>query len=183
MEKIQANLILYKVKLLDFFATLTMYDYGGFAVVFMLFILFLVLALIARKRVLLSILLILLAFGALFAGPYVVYTFVHSTLYKSSAKVTTAKKLHYTKTLVVKGEIHYLGKVDATRCKVRAKVFKKGGGNFVKSFANTIKPYKTRSTDVNKSFTKGATIPFKILVEPFKYEGDFNITLQTECFK
>lgn len=173
----------YREILLGTLNSFTTYDYVGFGLVFFLFILCLILALMLRRRVKTSVFFMLLAFVFLLAGPYSVYVYVHTMLYKAETKVTSIKKLHYTSTLVVKGELSYQGKADSSKCSVYAKVFKTGPETFIKKLAQKIKPYKKRHTDFNKTFTKGDNMPFKILIEPFAYEGDFNVTSYAKCEK
>ena len=171
-----------KTIIVDFFNTLSVYDYIGFFLTIFLFTLFLILALLLRRRTKLSIALVLIAFVFFFAGPSAAHIFVKSTMFKSKAKIEEVKKLFYSDTLLIKGTLLYAGKKDANHCVVDAFVHK-SSPNMVKDFVYNLKSFKSGSQTLDKLFTKGDSIDFKIVIEPFRYKGDYNITLDSGCFK
>jgi len=148
----------------------------------LLFVLFLTLGLMLRNRVGISLVLLLLGFLLLLGGPVVVYKIVHHNIYKTKTSVTEVKKLFYSKSLIVKGTLLYLGSQEATRCIVEANVLK-SNKNFIEELVQKIKPYKQQSTEINKTFNRGIMEEFKVVFEPFLYEGDYNITVSAECYK
>lgn len=174
MQSFQKNLI-------EFFNNLTGYDYAGFLIALILFILFLILALMLRKRTKLAMLLISFSFIALFGGPVGVHALVKHTLYKHEARITDVKKLHYSDTLLIKGDLEYLGDKMASSCVIDVKVHKQEG-SFFKDIAHTIKPYKQGSAKLLMQLDKGDSKDFKVVIEPFTYAGDYNITVSSGCF-
>ena len=164
----------------DFISVLTSYDYMSFSVTFLLFALFLILALLIRHKIKLSTFLVILAFFFLFIGPVIMHKLVKATLFKHDANVTMVKKLVYSDTLVVKGTVHYLGKNEAHYCDVNVDIYKKDD-NFFKDIANGVKTYKSGVTRVTYPFVKGDVRPFKVVFEPFNYLGDYEVKLDTDC--
>lgn len=166
----------------EFISVLTSYDYMSFSVTFLLFALFLILALLIRHRIKLSTFLVILAFFSLFIGPVIMHSLVKATLFKHDANVTMVKKLVYSDTLVVKGNIYYTGKNEAHYCDIYVDVYKKDE-NFFKNLANSLKSYKSTSTRVVYPFIKGDVRPFKVVIEPFNYLGDYEVKLDTDCLQ
>ena len=140
-----------KSLLVDFFNTLSIYDYIGFIVTFILFLLFLILALILRKRTILSIVLLLCSFVFFFGGPVMAHLLVKNTFYKARAEITERKQLYYSDTLILRGSLHYLGKKDAEHCRVEALIYKKGS-NIVKDFVYRLKAYRSVSKEIDQKF-------------------------------
>lgn len=164
----------------DFINTLTNYDYIGFILAFVLFVLFLILALMLRKKIKLAFLLMSLAFLSLFMAPVAMHILVKKTLFKNEAKIELVKKLHYSDTLLIKGTLLYKGSYEAKHCKVEVAVHKKDQG-FFKDLAYAIKPYKKGKWELDKAFSKGDTVSFKVVIEPYLYQGDYNLSLSSEC--
>ncbi len=168
--------------IITFFQSLTGYDYLGFFVTMVLFMMLLFLALYFRHRTKLSFLITLIGFVFFFGGPVAVHALVKATLFKHESQVKEVRQLHYSDTLLVKGELHYLGKHKARYCEVSVAVHKEGG-NFFKALVYKMKPLQEGSTKVEKELEKGETTPFKVVIEPFNYGGDYNITIASGCFK
>lgn len=166
--------------LVDFTKSLTNYDYIGFILALVLFVLFLVLALILRRRVKLALFLSMLSFLSLFSLPVAMHLLVKKTLFKNEAKIELVKKLHYSDTLLIKGTLFYKGSYEAKHCKVEVAVHKKDQG-FFKDLAYAIKPYKKGKWELDKAFSKGDTVSFKVVIEPYLYQGDYNLSLSSEC--
>ena len=171
-----------KAFLVDFFDTLSMYDYIGFIVVFIIFFLFIVLALLLRRRTLLSMILVVCSFFFLFGGPVLAHLLVQNSYYKSKAEITEVKQLYYSDTLILRGVLHFLGKKDATHCMIEASLYKKSP-NILKDLVYGLKAYRSASTNMDKVLTYGDDVSFKIVIEPFNYKGDYNITVNSGCHK
>ena len=165
----------------DFFNTLSIYDYIGFFLTIFLFTLFLILALLLRRRTKLSVSLVLIAFTFFFAGPSVAHIFVKKIIFKSYSDIVNVKKLVYSDTLLIKGSLLYSGRKDANHCLIEAFVHK-NSDNALKDFVYDLKPFTSGRKTVNQLFTKGDRVDFKIVIEPFRYKGDYNITLDSGCF-
>lgn len=173
MEAIRSSIV-------AFIKTLTSFDYMGFIIAFFLFVIFLVLALMLRKKSKRAAILAIFAFLSLFGAPIAMHMLVKSTLFKSRAELESVKKLYYSDTLLIKGLLHYEGKYDAKHCTVAVAVYKVHNG-FIKDLANKIKPYKKGFCILDRNFTKGDITDFKVVIEPYLYEGDYNLSLKTEC--
>jgi hypothetical protein len=92
-------------KVTAFIDGLITYDYVLFASVFTLFILFIVLSILLRKKVFLALLFLLLAFSILIIGPTLGYIEMHKYLFKNSVLLSSQKKLSFSEAVVVKGVI------------------------------------------------------------------------------
>ena len=168
--------------ILEFFNTLSSYDYIGFFLAFFLFFLFLILALLLRKRIKISVTLVLFGFAFLFAGPPLIHKFVKHTIFKNDANMTEVKQLFYSDTLLIKGTLNYQGIKDAKHCKIEASIHKIGT-NMLKDFVYSLKTYRYGFDTIDKAFSHGDQVNFKIVIEPFNYKGDYNITMNSGCYK
>lgn len=168
-----------KAKIITFINELILYDYILFGGVFIVFILFIILSLLLRKKVGFSIFLILLAFAILFLGPTLGYIKMHQFLYKNTTTLTSQKKLTFTKAIVVKGKLTNISKFDFKSCKITASAYKVTGSK-AKDFLFKYKPIKSGSV-LELNISKGATREFKLFIEPFTYSKDYNISLGGKC--
>jgi len=155
------------------------YDYILFGSVFALFLLFIILAIVLRKKVALSIFLILLSFSILALGPTLGYIKMHEYLFKNSTKLISQKKLSFTPAIVVKGSITNESKFNFTSCKITASAYK-SSTNIIKKYIYPLKPLKKMSI-LHEDILKGETKEFKIIIEPFTYKKDYNISIKASC--
>ena len=170
-----------KFILTRFFDTIGTYDYIGFFLSIFLFLLFLIIYLLLRKHIKRSIFLAIIGFSFLFMGPVFSHKLVKNTLYNSEANITTVKQLHYSDTLLIKGVLHYKGIKDASHCLVSADIYKKGK-NMVKDFVYNLKAYRKGSHKLDATFSTGTNKNYKIVIEPFAYKGDYNISISSGCY-
>ena len=168
-----------KNKITAFIDGLITYDYFLFGGVFVLFILFIVLSIILRRKVGLSIFLLLISFSILFIGPSLGYIKMHEYLFKNSIELKSQKKLTFLKAIVVKGSLKNKSRFDFKSCKITASVFKTSP-NALKNFIYPFKPLKNMSI-LEKDIAKGEVKEFKIIIEPFTYSKDYNISIQARC--
>jgi len=168
-----------KEKITAFINGLITYDYILFASVFGIFLLFLILAILARNKVGLSIFLVLLSFIILALGPTLGYIKMHEYLFKNSTKITSQKKLEFVKAVVVKGTLTNESELDFSSCKITAKAHKVSK-NSLKNYIYQFKTLK-RMSIIREDILKGETIDFKILIEPFTYSKNYNISLEAKC--
>ena len=166
-------------KLTTFVEDLIFYDYILFGSAFILFILFITLGLILRKKIALAIFFILLGFGILFATPTYVYTMMHEYLFKNTTTLTQQKRLEYTDAIVLKGSISNESKFNFNACTVTASVHKKSKNKY-RNYILKFKPIKKMSI-LETNILRGETRHFKMIVEPFNYSRDYNITLGAFC--
>ncbi|KIM09268.1 MAG: hypothetical protein KU28_01130 [Sulfurovum sp. PC08-66] len=172
----------YREMILGFIAELTPYDYVGFALVLLLFVILLVLAILLKHKTFLSLLLFLMGFLTLLGGPFGVYKVVHTALYGATVVLEEEQKLFYTPALLIGGVLTYGGKMDASGCRVIAYVHKTDD-NPIKNFVHRLKPYKQGETLLEKTFVRGDTLGVRIAIEPYLYEGNHTITLKAECYR
>lgn len=170
----------YKKLLLEVLDQLHSYDYIAFAWVGLLFLFLLILAILVRKRTLLSVFIMLLAFIILLLGPFATYETVRFLLYKTETKVTEQKQLVYSNALVVKGNITNKGLENISRCIVKTKLVKPSDNVFMQTI-NSLKPIKKKTTLLEKEIAVKQESEFKVIFEPFTYSKEFNITVSSEC--
>jgi hypothetical protein len=168
-----------KAKITAFINGLITYDYILFGSVFVLFILFIVLAILLRKRVILALFFVLFAFAIFMLGPTLGYIKMHEYLFKNSVELISQKRLTFSEAVVVKGKITNESKFDFKSCKITASAYKVTSNKY-KNYIYKLKPFKNMSI-VEYDIPKGQTKDFKIIVEPFRYKKDYNISLGAKC--
>lgn len=166
-------------KILTFLNGLTNYDYALFGGIFLLFLLLLVITLLLRKRPLLSITVLLISIVTLLIGPIVGYIELHKYIYKNSCKVTDVKELQFTPAVIVTGTITNESKRDFSTCKISAKLYKVSH-NKVLDKLYTLKPFKKMSI-IEDNILRNETRHVKIIVEPFGYKHDYNVSIGADC--
>ncbi len=168
-----------KAKITAFIDSLIVYDYILFGSVFILFLLFLILAIVVRKKVALSVFLVIFSFIFLFISPIIGYKQMHKFLFKNSTTLISQKKLNFTKAVVVKGILKNESKFDFKSCKITASAYKVSG-NAIKDMIFPFNPFKKMSI-LEYDIKKGDEREFKIIVEPFTYSKDYNISIGASC--
>ncbi len=168
-----------KAKLTAFIDGLIMYDYILFGSAFVLFILFIILGIMLRKKVFIATLFIFIGFASLLLGPSLGYVKMHDYLFKNTTTISSQKRLEFTQAIVVKGKITNESKFNFTSCKISANVHKTSKNEY----KNMILKFKTikKMSIIEKDILKGETRAFKIIVEPFTYKKDYNISIGGKC--
>ena len=165
--------------LLGFSDSLIKYDYILFGSIVFLFFLLIIIALLFREKIRLSISIVTFAFIFLIVSPFVGYTQMHNYLFKNELTLTSQNKLQFTKAVVVFGKLKNLSKIDFQRCKITA-IINKNTSNKYKNYIYTFKPIMKMSI-IEEDIAIGNEIDFKIIVEPFTYEKDYNVVLKADC--
>lgn len=168
-----------KEKVTTFVNELIVYDYILFGSAFFLFVLFIILAILLRKKTILAIVLILLSFSILILGPTFGYIAMHEILFKNSTKLISQKRLSFTPAVVVNGTLTNESKFDFKSCKITASAYKVSK-NPIKKYIYPLKPLKKMSI-TRENILKGESEDFKIIVEPFTYKKDYNISIEASC--
>jgi len=168
-----------KAKITAFLDSLIMYDYILFGASFGLFLLFIILAIVLRKKAFLAILFGLLSFVILILGPTLGFVKMHEHLFKNSTKLTSQKRLEFTNAIVLKGSLTNESEFDFSSCIITANVHKVSK-NKLKNYIYKFKTLKKMSI-LEENIMKKQTISFKIIVEPFTYSKDYNITIGAKC--
>ncbi|ADN09903.1 conserved hypothetical protein [Sulfurimonas autotrophica DSM 16294] len=155
------------------------YDYILFGASFILFILFIIFALLLRKKLIVALFFIFLGFATLVLGPTFGYIQMHKYIFKNSTKLLSQKKLNFVQAVVVKGTITNESKFDFGECKITAEVYKVTKNKY-KNYLFKLKPFQKMSI-LEQNLPKGQMREFKIIIEPFRYQKDYNISLGASC--
>lgn len=166
-------------KITMFIDGLITYDYILFTLSFGVFLLFIILGILLRKKLLIAVLFILLAFSTILIGPTVGYVKLHEYLFKNSTELVSQKRLSFTEAIVVKGTLTNESKKDFNSCIITASVYKVTS-NKLKNYLAKLKPFKKMSI-IEDNIAMSQTREFKIIVEPFTYTRDYNISLGADC--
>ncbi len=168
-----------KEKILEFLHGLTNYDYILFAALFFVFLLLVILTLVLRKRAFFASLFLILSLATLFIGPFVSYIQLHDYLYKCNSKITEVKALEFTPALVVTGNITNESQRDFSTCKINVNIFKVAHNQILDAIF-PFNPFQTMQV-VETNILQGETRDLKIIVEPFSYKEDYNLSLGVDC--
>ena len=166
-------------KLSVFIDELIVYDYILFASSFAIFVLLIILGILLRNKIFISIVLFLLGFSSIILGPTLGYVKMHSYVFKNTTKIIEQKKLTFTKAIVINGTLKNESNIDFSMCKIKASAYKVSS-NALKNYLFKFKPFKERSIleyDINKN----ETIEFKIIIDSFNYEKDYNVSVGASC--
>jgi hypothetical protein len=166
-------------KITLFIDGLIKWDYLLFGSVFVLFLLFIILGIVLRKKLILAILFLLLGFSILLLGPTLGYMKLHETLFKNSTLLQSQKRLQFSEAVVVKGSVTNESNRDFKECKITASAYALSS-NKLKNYLKKFKPFKKMSI-IETNIAKSETREFKIIVEPFRYSKDYNISLGADC--
>ena len=168
-----------KNKITDFIDGMISYDYILFSSVFAIFILLVLLGILTRSKPSTSILLFITAFSLIFLAPTVGYIKMHEYLFKNSVTIKEQKKLTFTKAIIVYGSIKNISKVDFSMCKIKVSA-NKISGNSIKDYIFQFNPFKVRSI-IEYEIFKNEDRDFKIIIEPFTYSKDYNLSIGARC--
>lgn len=169
-----------KSTLTAFIDSLLIYDYLLFGAVVLFFILLLLVAVMLRRRLWLSVLIILTAFVFLVAGPVVGHYQLHHYLFKNSIEVLETKELEFSDALLIQGNITNLSERPFAECTIKASAYKVSGTALI-DWIFPLNPFAQATYVIKSPLEPGAAEPFKILIEPFYYEEDYNITTGADC--
>ena len=158
---------------------LIIYDYILFGAAFLLFLFFIIIAILLRKKIGLAIFFLLFGFIILFVGPTVGYGKLHKYLFASEVQMSSQKRLIFTPAIVVRGSLKNVSKFDFKECKIVANVHKKSK-NKLRNFIYQFKNIKKMSMIV-PDIAKGQTRNFKLIIEPFTYKKSYDISLKASC--
>ncbi|WP_229860084.1 DUF2393 family protein [Candidatus Sulfurimonas baltica] len=162
-----------------FIDELIIYDYILFSVIFALFILLFILGLILRKKATKAIVLISLAFFILLVGSTLGYSKMHEYLFSNVTSFISQKKLTFSQAVVVYATVKNNSNFDFVNCKISASAYKVSG-NSIKDYIFTFKPLMKMSI-LEYDILKGEERELKIILEPFTYSNDYNISVEATC--
>jgi len=162
-----------------FIDNLILYDYLLFGAAFIIFIIFIILGIILRKKLGLALTFILFGFGVLIIAPTIGYIELHNYLFKNTTLITSQKKLEFTKAAVVNGTVTNESKFNFSSCKIVASVYKVSKNKY-RNYLLKFKPFKKMSI-LEYDISKGEKREFKMIIEPFTYSKDYNISIKSDC--
>jgi hypothetical protein len=168
-----------QIRIQNFVNGLITYDYILFASVLLLFVLFIILAILLRRRLTIAIFFVLLSFATFLLGPTLGYIELHKYLFKNQTELVSQKRLHFTPAVIVKGKLTNISRLNFKSCKVEASLYRVTKNKY-KNYIYKLKPFQKMSIVV-KDIKRGETRDFKIIVEPFTYKRDYNISLGADC--
>jgi len=166
-------------KITTFIHGLITYDYILFGSILMLFILFIILSILLRRKLGLALFLVIFSFIFLLVAPFIGYIEMHDYLFKNSTSLISQKKLHFTKAVIVKGSVSNESKLNFKQCKIKISAYKTTGNKY-KDIIFKLKPFEYMSI-VENNIRKGETRKFKVVLEPFTYMYDYNISIKANC--
>ncbi|MDA7817133.1 DUF2393 domain-containing protein [Sulfurimonas sp.] len=166
-------------KITSFIDGMISYDYILFGSVFTVFILLIVLGILTRSKPSKSIIIFLTAFCIVLLGPTLGYKKMHDNLFKNSVSIKEQKKLTFTKAIIVYGNIKNTSSVDFSMCNIKVSA-SKVSGNGLKDYIFTFNPFKEASI-IEYEIFKNEDRDFKIIVEPFTYSKDYNLSIGANC--
>ncbi|MCK9490593.1 MAG: DUF2393 domain-containing protein [Sulfurimonas sp.] len=168
-----------KTQITTFVKELIVYDLILFGSSFLLFILLIILGILLRRKTAIAVLVVLLSFSILFLAPTLGYVKMHEYLYKQKIELVSEKKLNFNNAIVVKGVITNESKRYFKKCSIKASAIKVTP-NKLKNYIFSFKPIVT-SKIMEQDIDVGESREFKIIVEPYNYEGDYNIAIGAKC--
>lgn len=163
----------------QFINGLLVYDYILFGVVLIIFILLIVVAILIRRRLALALFVIFLAFSLLFGGSVFGYIELHNYLFKNSIEVTKQKKLNFTEAAVVYAKLTNESNRFFSKCKINATAYTVDE-NKIKELILKLKPIQKMSI-IEENIDINETRDIKMVIEPFTYKYDFNISIKADC--
>ena len=166
-------------KVTAFIDELIIYDYVLFGSAFILFILFIVLTIVLRKKMVLAILFLIVAFSTLLILPTYGYIAMHAYLFKNSLSLTHEQRLLYSDALLLRGTLTNESRFDFKSCKITASVSRVTENKY-KNYLLKFKPF-IKSSISTPAIKQGQTYRFEFFVEPFTYKNDYNISLGAAC--
>jgi len=168
-----------KNKITSLLDGLITYDYILFGAILLIFILLIVFSLLLRRKKTLSLFLAIFSFIFLILSPFIGYSMMHNELFKNQTTLVSQKKLEFTKAIVVYGKLKNISARDFKSCLITAIVYK-SSSNKLKNYLYGFKPLKKMSI-IEEDIVMENEIDFKIIVSPFTYSKDYNITLEASC--
>lgn len=169
-----------KHRIIDFIHHLLIYDYLLFGGIFILFLLLLILAIVLRHKMGIAIFFVFIAFGVLTVAPVAGYIALHQYLFKHTLIIYEVKALEFTEAILIKGDINNTSKRPFKECTIHAGVHKVSHNKYIDRIYPFI-PFKKGSLTITTAIAPGKSAPFKMFIEPFRYDKDYNLTYNVEC--
>ena len=172
-----------KLSLLTYIKHFGLYDYLAFGwLLFTFFILIILASLIARRSSIASLLTVIFALLLLVVSPFFIKIKLGDTLRATKTEITMVKKLTFSASLIVEGNIYNHSTKDFSLCLIRTSIFKQTDSQGFKAYLNSLKPIANQSILVTKDLLKEETMEYQAVFDGFEYSGDVFATLKAECY-
>jgi hypothetical protein len=164
---------------LDYIADFLIYDYLAHGIVLILFFLLFAVSIIARKKILVAILIFFIAVLVLVFGPFVAKMAIDNTVRASKVSDLTYKQLIYIDDVIVKGKIHNRGKINFTQCEVDMSIIKPEENEY-KQMLSDLKPIKKYRFVVNEKIKQNESYDFDFTITKFQIQK-YKLKAQSKC--
>lgn len=173
-----------KISFLFYLKNLSLYDYlalGWLVITF--FILIFLAILVARKSSALALLLIIISLIIFIIAPFLIKMKLNDYLRPVQTEVRSVKKLTFSDSLIIEGQIKNNATKDFTKCLVQTSILKDlNSTNTFKSYRNELKPIVNKSIIVEQSLRKEDFIEYEIIFDDFDYAGNVLAHINAECY-
>lgn len=172
-----------KISFLVYLKNLGLYDYLALGwLVATFFVLIFLSILIARKSSVLALLLIITSLIIFLVAPFMIKQKISEFQRPVNTEITHIKKLTFSPSLIVEGNINNLSQKDFTKCLVQTSVIKDIDTNFFKSYMNRLKPIANKSIMVEQTLSKNDFIEYRVVFDDFEYEGNVTASIKADCY-
>jgi len=168
-----------KQRITAFIEHLGLFDYLLFAGSVTLFLLLMILALLLRRRAFFSAICMLAALAVITLGPTLGYVKLNDLIFSHTLNVEQVQRLEFSDALVVRGTLENTSKNGFASCRISAEAYKVEHNPLFDPLFR-LNPFKTGSI-VLQDVPQGVPVPFKIFVEPFHYDADYNVSIGATC--
>ncbi len=160
--------------------SLTKYDIMAMGwIVFLAFLLMFLGAFLRRKAM--SYFLLFLGLTLLFFGPPAIKVAMDGYIRHAEVEVQSVKRLRFSPTLIVAGEVTNRGKVDFSSCDLVLSVYRPDTPLGI--WAATLKPVRVEFAHLEEPIGRSEAKPFRITVDPFTVrDDDYNVTVRARCY-
>jgi hypothetical protein len=104
---------------------------------------------------------------------------MHQYLFKNETVLISQQRLNFTDAVVVYAKLKNISKRDFISCKVTATAYKVSGSE-LKNYLFKFKPIAKMSI-IENDISIGDEREIKLIIEPFTYKNDYNISLGADC--
>ena len=177
-----SNIAALQASILNYANHFSMYDYVAFAwLILLFFVTILVAILVAKKSPIFSILILLISLALLFAGPFVLKHYLDKSLRPSLAQTLEVKKLNFSNSLIVTGDVKNISKTNFSTCSVDISILKDSDNN-IKNLIYQLKPLRKQTIFIDKPIEVNATKEFRVVFDSYTYSEDINVSVKSECY-
>ncbi len=114
-------------------------------------------------------------------APFGIKLFLDQSVRKAEITSYKVTKLNFASTLVIQGYIKNSGKIDFKECQVSADIIKSDKNSYKNSLYRLL-PILSKNIIIDKNITQEDKMPFKIIIDNFRYKGDYNVSLSGVCY-